>query len=189
MARWQPNPRDRLQQAALELYSEQGFDRTTVAEIAQRAGLTERTFFRHFADKREVVFWGEDALHELFVEGVGGASDSASAIEAVAAGLEATLAYFEPIPREMASQRQAVIAANAALQERELIKYSSLAAGIADKLHRRGFSDLAANLVGATAVAVFKAAVERWVDDTDGSDLSQHVHEALIELKALASGN
>jgi hypothetical protein len=82
-----------------------------------------------------------------------------------------------------------VIAANAALQERELIKYSSLAAGIADKLHRRGFSDLAANLVGATAVAVFKAAVERWVDDTDGSDLSQHVHEALIELKALASGN
>jgi len=189
MSRWEPNARDRLQQAALELYSERGFDQTTVAEIAQRAGLTERTFFRHFTDKREVVFWGEDALHELFVDAVASACDSASPIEAVAAGLKAILSYFEPITHESARQRQAVIAANAGLQERELIKYSSLATGIADALRRRGVADLAANLTAMAGVAVFKVAVERWINGTDGRDLSQHIHESLDELKTLAAGD
>jgi len=188
VGRWEPNARDRLQRAALELYSENGFDQTTVADIAQRAGLTERTFFRHFADKREVVFWGEDALHELFVSAVADAPDSASPIDAVAAGLEAILSYFEPITRAAARQRQAVIAANTGLQERELSKYSSLAEGIADALCNRGVGALTANLTAMAGVAVFKVAVEGWIDGTDGRDLSQHIRESLGELKALASG-
>ena len=89
MARWEPNARGRLEQAALELYGERGFEQTTVAEIAKRAGLTERTFFRHFADKREVLFWGAGALQELLVGTVASAPDSAAPIDAVAAALEA----------------------------------------------------------------------------------------------------
>src|SRR5579864_8686452 len=89
MSRWEPNARGRLEQAALELYVERGFDQTTVAEIAQRAGLTERTFFRHFADKREVLFWGAGSLQELLVSTLAGIPDSSTPIEAVAAALEA----------------------------------------------------------------------------------------------------
>src|SRR5215471_3367257 len=89
MGRWEPNARGRLEQAALELYVERGFAQTTVAEIAERAGLTERTFFRHFADKREVLFAGADNLQEFLVSAVAGAPDSVPPIEAVAAALEA----------------------------------------------------------------------------------------------------
>src|ERR1700685_1823691 len=85
MSRWEPNARGRLEQAAMELYVEHGFEQTTVAEIARRAGLTERTFFRHFADKREVLFWGAGALQELFVSTVASAPDSAAPIDAMAA--------------------------------------------------------------------------------------------------------
>ena len=107
MGRWKPNAAGRLQQAAIELYSEYGFDQTTAAEIAQRAGLTERTFFRHFADKREVLFWGEDSLHDLLVLAVTGAPDSASPIEAVATALKSTVAiYFQTRPREQARSEE-----------------------------------------------------------------------------------
>src|ERR1700729_3568856 len=95
MTRWEPNASGRLQRAALELYSERGFDETTVAEIAKRAGLTERTFFRHFADKREVLFWGAGMLQEHVVEAVVNAPASAVPIDAVAAALEATGPLFE----------------------------------------------------------------------------------------------
>src|SRR5712692_10389404 len=95
MVRWQPNARGRLEQAALKLYIERGFDQTTVAEIATQAGLTERTFFRHFADKREVLFWGAGALQELVVSTVASAPDSAAPIDAVAAALEAAGAVLQ----------------------------------------------------------------------------------------------
>src|SRR6266851_2100859 len=130
MVRWQPNARGRLEQAALKLYVERGFEQTTVAEIARLAGLTERTFFRHFADKREVLFWGQGALQELVVTGVASAPDDAAPIDAVAAALEAAGAALQE-RRESARRRQAVIVANAELQERELIKLASLAAAIA----------------------------------------------------------
>src|SRR5215472_8796232 len=121
MSRWQPNARGRLEQAALELYCERGFDQTTVTEIAERAGLTERTFFRYFADKREVLFWGQDRLRELYVRTIEAAPKSASPIDMVAAALEAAVPVFNE-RRELARQRQAVVAANPGLQERELIK-------------------------------------------------------------------
>src|SRR5580692_9461321 len=126
MGRWQPDARGRLERAAMELYSERGFEQTTVAEIAARAGLTERTFFRHFADKREVLFWAAGSLQELLVASVAEAPDSAAPIEVVAAALEAAGDLLQQ-RRDVALQRQAIIAANAELQERELIKLASLA--------------------------------------------------------------
>src|SRR5690349_21961346 len=118
MGRWEPDSRSRLEEAALDLYAERGFERATVAEIAARAGVTERTFFRHFADKREVLFGGENTLHELLVLAVAGAPEAASPIDAFAAGLKPTVAlYFENRPRDQARQRHLAIAANPGLQE------------------------------------------------------------------------
>ena len=104
MGRWEPDARGRLEQAALELYGERGFEQTTVAEIAERAGLTERTFFRHFADKREVLFGGAGVLEELLVSTVADAPESAAPIDAVAAALEAAGAVLQE-RRELARQR------------------------------------------------------------------------------------
>src|SRR5271157_4832944 len=140
MGRWEPNARGRLMQAAFALYGERGFEQTTVAEIAERAGLTERTFFRHFADKREVLFAGADALRELLVDTVASAPASLAPIEAAAAGLEAAGAFIQE-GRELSQQRQAIIAASAELQERELIKLASLASALAAALRRRGVDD------------------------------------------------
>src|SRR5580700_6480294 len=137
MSRWEPNARGRLEQAALDLYVERGFEQTTVAEIARRAGLTQRTFFRHFADKREVLFAGAGALQEFMVSAVASAPDSAAPIDAVAAALEAAANLLQE-RREYSRHRMAVIAANPELQERELIKLASLASAIAAALRGRG---------------------------------------------------
>ncbi|MBZ4522630.1 TetR family transcriptional regulator [Mycobacterium avium] len=188
MGRWEPNARGRLEQAALELYSHRGFDQTTVAEIAQRAGLTERTFYRHFADKREVLFWGEDVLRDLFVQAVAGAPDYAAPLDAVAAGLKVFGILSEGRPREQPRQRQAVIAANTALQERELIKLAKLASSIAEALRQRGAAEPAASLAAETGVLVLKIAFDRWVDDINERTLAQLIDESLGELKALAGG-
>lgn len=188
MGRWEPNARGRLEQAALELYSHRGFDQTTVAEIAQRAGLTERTFYRHFADKREVLFWGEDVLRDLFVQAVAGAPDHAAPLDAVAAGLKVIGILSEGRPREQPRQRQAVIAANTALQERELIKLAKLASSIAEALRQRGAAEPAASLAAETGVLVLKIAFDRWVDDINERTLAQLIDESLGELKALAGG-
>ncbi|MCV7101330.1 TetR family transcriptional regulator [Mycobacterium palustre] len=188
MGRWEPNARGRLEQAALELYSHRGFDQTTVAEIARRAGLTERTFYRYFADKREVLFWGEDALRDSFVQTVAGAPDNAAPLEAVVAGLKVIGILFEGRSREQPRQRQAVIAANTALQERELMKLARLASGIAEALRQRGAAEPAASLAAETGVLVFKIAFDRWVDDVNERTLAQLIDESLGELKALAAG-
>ncbi len=153
-----------------------------------RAGLTERTFFRHFADKREVLFWGAGALQELLVSAVAGAPDSAAPIDAVAAALEAAGAALQE-RRESARQRQAVIAANAELRERELIKLASLASALADALRRRGVEGPAATLTAEAGIAVFKVAFERWVTETDERDLPHLIRESLAELKAVTADN
>jgi AcrR family transcriptional regulator len=187
MARWEPDSRGRLEQAALALYGERGFEDTTVAEIAARAGLTERTFFRYFADKREVLFWGAGALQELLVSAVASAPDSTSPIEAVAAALEAAGALLQE-RREFARQRQTVIAANTELQERELIKLASLSAALAGTLRQRGVSDTAASLTAEAGIAVFRVAFERWVDESNQRDLPQLIRESFDELKAVTAG-
>ena len=187
MSRWEPNARGRLEQAALELYSERGFEQTTVAEIAKRAGLTERTFFRHFADKREVLFWGAGSLQDLLVGTVASAPDSAAPIDAVAAAIEAAGALLQE-RRDYARQRQAVIAANVELQERELIKLASLASAIAGTLRQRGVRDLAASLTAEAGIAVFRIAFERWINETSQRDFPQLIRESLDELKAVTAG-
>jgi AcrR family transcriptional regulator len=188
MARWEPDARGRLEQAALALYAERGFENTTVAEIAERAGLTERTFFRHFADKREVLFGGAGALQELIVSVVADAPDSLAPIDAAAAGLEAAGAeFFIQDRRARSRQRQAVIASSPELRERELTKLAALAAAVADALRRRGVDDPAATLTGEVAIAVFRTAFERWIDPDNDHDFPQLVRESLDRLKALTA--
>jgi AcrR family transcriptional regulator len=188
MGRWEPNARGRLERAAIELYGERGFEQTTVAEIAARAGLTERTFFRHFADKREVLFWGAAALQELLVNAVANAPESAAPIDAVAAALAAAGVLLQE-RRDGARLRHAIIVANAELQERELIKMAALAAALADTLRERGVSDPAASLAAEAGIAVFKIAFERWIADPAQRDLPQLMHESLTELKAVTAGH
>ncbi|WP_328912242.1 MULTISPECIES: TetR/AcrR family transcriptional regulator [unclassified Streptomyces] len=187
MSRWEPNARGRLEQAALELYSERGFEQTTVTEIARRAGLTERTFFRHYADKREVLFAGAASLQELFVSTLTAAPRSAAPIDAVAAALQAAAAVFEE-RREHSRQRQKVINANAELRERELIKLASLSAALAEALRGRGVADPGASLAAEAGIAVFKIAFERWIGGTDERDMAQFIRESLDELKAVTAG-
>jgi AcrR family transcriptional regulator len=187
MGRWEPNARGRLEQAALELYVERGFEQTTVAEIAERAGLTERTFFRHFADKREVLFAGGANLQGFLVSAVAGAPDSMAPIEAVAVALEGAGALLQE-RREYSRQRQAVIAANASLQERELIKLASLASALAAALRQRGVTGPAASLAAEAGIAVFKIAFERWVGGTSQPDLPQLIRESFDDLKAVTAG-
>jgi AcrR family transcriptional regulator len=187
MSRWEPNARGRLEQAAMELYVERGFEQTTVAEIAKRAGLTERTFFRHFADKREVLFWGAGELQELLVSTLAGVPDSVAPIDAVVAAIEAVEAVFAE-RREFSRQRQRVIAANVELQERELIKLARLSAALADVLRRRGVADPAAELAAEAGIAVFKITFQRWVDPGHHQDFGSLVRESLAELKAVTAG-
>ncbi len=187
MSRWEPNARGRLEQAALALYGERGFEQTTVAEIAARAGLTERTFFRHFADKREVLFAGAAALRELLVRAVADAPDSAAPIDAVGAALGAAGALLQQ-RRGYARQRQAVIAANPELRERELIKLASLASALAGTLRGRGVTDPAASLTAEAGMAAFRIAFESWVTETSQPDLPQLIRESLDELKAVTAG-
>jgi AcrR family transcriptional regulator len=186
MGRWQPDASLRLRQAALSLYAERGFDATTVAEIADRAGLTKRTFFRYFADKREVLFLGSDELRELFANATAGAPASATPIEAVAAGLNAAGPMFAQ-RHDFARRRHAIIAANPELQERELIKLSSMATSIAEALRGRGVPDQAAILAAQTGMTVFHVAFARWVDQPDPHALTRLIGESLEELRALTA--
>ncbi|MET9410030.1 TetR family transcriptional regulator [Streptomyces sp. NPDC002935] len=187
MGRWEPNARGRLERAALELYVERGFERTSVAEIAERAGLTERTFFRHYADKREVLFAGSSALQEVLVGAVARAPGPATPMEAVAAALAAAAGVLQE-RQEHARRRQAVIDANAELQERELIKLASLAAALADALRQRGVDDASASLAAEVGIAIFKIAFRRWVERTEDKDLSRFIEESLAGLKAVTAG-
>jgi AcrR family transcriptional regulator len=191
MSRWEPNASGRLQRAALELYSERGYDQTTVTEIAKRAGLTERTFFRYFADKREVLFYGSGILQERLVQGIDDAPDTLSPLDAIGAALIAAAEPIEEI-REFSRRRQAVIAANPELQERELIKLAALSTALRDALRKRGLADLAASLAAEAGLAVFKIAFQRWVDesgDSGGRTLAQLIRESLAELKTVAAGS
>jgi AcrR family transcriptional regulator len=171
----------------MALYSERGYEDTSVAQFAERAGLTERTFFRHFRDKREVLFSGAGALQELLVTAVINAPAAATPLEAVTAALEAVGPLFDG-RREFAPMRQSIIMASVELQERELIKLAALSAALADALRSRGVGDPAASLAGEVAIAVFKVAFERWVERDNRRDLSHLVRESLAELKAVTAG-
>jgi len=165
----------------MELYSERGFEQTTVAEIAERAGLTERTFFRHFADKREVLFAGADALQELVVSAVAGAPESAAPIDAAVAGVQAAAALLQE-GHEYSRLRQAIIIASAELRERELIKLASLAVVIAD-------AELTAGRLAGVVDALLAdpARLQAMADASSGLARPHAAQDIAAELLAAAS--
>jgi AcrR family transcriptional regulator len=187
MGRWQPDSRGRLQEAALALYGERGFDQTTAAEIAVRAGVTERTFFRHFADKREVLFGASALLQERIVAGVSAAPAADRPLDAVARGLDAAAALLGESRRDLARQRQAVIAANPELRERELAKLADYAAAVVAALHQRGVSEPQATLAAETGMTVLRVALQRWANEDDDRDLTAIVRHSIAELRAVAT--
>lgn len=186
VTRWQPDSRGRLERSALELYSERGFENTTVAEIAERAGLTERTFFRYFADKPEVLFSGGEHLEEIFSTAVRSAPEGLSPFDAAQAGLDAVAELLEQ-RRDFAVLRSSIIATNQELRERELIKLQSLAAALAQALRSRGAKEPSATLTGEIAIAVFKIAFERWVEPTTEEALNKIVREIFQEMRVLSN--
>jgi AcrR family transcriptional regulator len=185
MVRWEPDSRGRLEQAALALFGDLGFEATTVAAIAERAGVTERTFFRHFADKREVLFGGGTVLQDAIVAGVQAAGPELSPLAAVAEGFAAAAELLQG-RRQFALARSSIIAANPALQERELIKLASIARALGETLRGRGVSEPDADLVAQLGVAAFGVAFGLWVATADAPPLSELINEAFGRMAALA---
>lgn len=187
MGRWEPNAEQRFLVAAIELFKEVGFEGTTVAAIAQRAGLTPRTFFRYFTDKREVLFKGSEQLQQTMVEAAAQAPADASAIDAVAAALATAGEFFTAERRPYARVRHAVIAANPELHERELIKLATLSGALADALRLRGVQEADASLVAEAGIAVFRVAFGQWIADADEREYGEIVSESLVRLRRLTS--
>src|SRR5487761_1206322 len=178
MARWEPGARERLVVAGGDLFTERGYDATTVAQIAERAGVTKSTFFRHFPDKRELLVAGQETLSRLLAEGIAEAPVSASPLEAVAAGLERASSAMGPMNRELGPRLKAAVAASAELQERDALKSVAL-----------GVPDPTAQLAGELGVLAFKRGYAEWSEgDRDAEDeLAQYTLAALDELRAASA--
>lgn len=187
MPRWEPDARLRLVEAALHLFSEQGYDRTTVAEIADRAGLTKSTFFRYFPDKREVLAAGQESLSRLLVDGISSAPADATPLAAVAAGLDRVAGSMTPFNRELAPRLKAVIATSTELQERDALKQVGLAAAMAGALRARGVPHRAAALAAELGGLAFKEAFAEWVTADGDQSLGELVRTALNEIRAAAA--
>ena len=187
MSRWSPNARGRLEQAAYELFRDRGYEQTTVADIAKRAQLTERTFFRHYSDKREVLFGGAAILQDEVMRALDGSPPDLPTIEAVRIAVEAASCLMRG-RREFARERQRIVAAHADLQERELIKRATLTAALAHALQRRGVVEPTASLAADMGMAVFYVGFGRWLDDPAGREFLEIVHEGFDQLRAVASG-
>ncbi len=185
MARWEPDAVGRLQQAAIELYAEHGYEQTTVAEIAARAGLTERTYFRHFADKREVLFHGSELLQEAMEAAVEAAPAADTPLDAIAFGLRRIAPFFDE-RRPHSLRRHAIIRSSRELQEREMMKRGSLVTALTAVLQRRGVEPAVAGLAAESGISVFHLAYESWVADGQGRGYAEHVDETLAALRALA---
>jgi AcrR family transcriptional regulator len=185
MGRWEPGARERLQAAALELFATRGFEQTTAAEIAQAVGLTERTFFRHFSDKREVLFFGQQEFLQAFIDGVEAASPEASPLEVIASALAAAASFFPDERRSYSRMRQSVIDQNPPLQERELHKLAGLATTVAIALRARGIGEPAATLAAESGATVFGIAFTQWIRDGETRSLAEIASDVLRELLSL----
>ena len=187
MARWEPGAPQRLQEAALELFATRGYEQTTATEIAQAVGLTERTFFRHFSDKREVLFHGQQQFVQVFLDGMAAAPPDAPAMEVVDYALRSAATFFTDDRREYSRQRQAVIDKHPALQERELHKLANLATTLADELRARGIEELPATLAGQAALTVFATAFVQWIREGETRSMADIQASVLRELVALTA--
>jgi AcrR family transcriptional regulator len=187
VSRWAPNARERLETAALDLFVENGYEETTVAQITDRAGLNRATFFRHFADKREVVFGGEDLLAGLFADAIRAAPPGVALTECLQAALAAVGVVMTPQRRAAAARRVLVVAANNELQERGLLKHARIAGSITAALRERGTDELTARLGAEMGMLAFSVAFERWMKTTDDEPFPPFADEALRDLRARAA--
>jgi len=186
MARWEPGARERLQAAALELFATQGFEQTTAAEIAESVGLTERTFFRHFSDKREVLFYGQQDFLQAFVDGLNAAPSEASPLEVIGSALQGVASLFPDERRPYARTRQSVIEQNPPLRERELHKLAGLASTAAAALRARGIGEPAASLAAESGATVFGIAFAQWIREGERRSLPDIASDVLRELLSLS---
>jgi AcrR family transcriptional regulator len=187
MPRWKPDARQRLAVAALDLFTEQGYDETTVAQIAERAGLTRSTFFRHFGDKREILTAGQEMLSVLLAEGIAGAPEDATPLDAVAAGLDRASGAMTDFNRELGPRLHAAIEANEELRSRNAMKSIGMAAAMADALRRRGVPEAAAQVSAELGVLAFGIGYRRWADPARGAapgELVTHTRAAFAELRS-----
>lgn len=185
MARWEPNARERLVRAAVDLFHEQGYDATTVSEIAERAGgLSKMTFFRHFRDKREVLFAGQEVHARLLAAAAAAAPGQAAPLQVAAAAVDALAATFTVDRREFSARLRVVMAGHAELQERAVAKRAALAAALTDALRGRGVPDPAASLAADLAVRAYYEAFEEWADPANQETLAGLTREKLAELRA-----
>lgn len=189
MARWEPGARERLVVAAVDLFSEQGYDATTIAQIAERAGVTKSTFFRHFPDKRELLVAGQETLSLLLAEGITEAPAGASPLEAVAAGLERASGELGPMNRDLGPRLRAAVATSTELQERDALKSVGLAAAMRAALVARGVPDPTAQLAGELGVLAFKRGYAVWSEagrDAEGA-LAPYTLAALDDLRVASA--
>ncbi|GAA2752568.1 TetR/AcrR family transcriptional regulator [Amnibacterium kyonggiense] len=189
MGRWEPGARERLVLAAVDLFHEQGYDETTVAQIAERAGVTRSTFFRHFPDKRDVLVAGQAALSALLAEGIAAAPVDAGPLDAVAEGLRRAAEVYGPMSREIAPRIEAVVSASAELRDRNAQKAVGLAAAMEDALVARGTAPVVARLAAELGVLAHHRAFERWAGEPDATPdaMARYSVDALDELRAAAA--
>ena len=187
MSRWTPDARERLEQAALELFAEQGFAQTSVPQITARAGLTTRTFFRHFADKREVLFGAEDELPTLVTAMMAAAPPSLTAMGVIEQGLDAFVVTAFEGQRDALLARKAIIQSDESLRERELRKRFALADAIRAGFVSRGADDLSATLTAEIAMAVVGVSLGRWLDGDEDQSLSDILHHTLATIRTITS--
>src|ERR1700761_4565400 len=180
VARWEPNTKERLVHAALDLFSEQSYDATTVNEIADRAGVTKMTFLRHFPDKREVLFAAGQEIHSrILADAVAAAPDSATPLQAVAAALDALSATFREDRREFSARLLAVIAASSELRERAASKHLGLVAATSAALEKRGVPELTAGLAAELGLRAFDRGFAQWADPAGRQPLPPLPRQAL----------
>jgi AcrR family transcriptional regulator len=187
MPRWEHGSEDRLKKAALELFDEQGFEKTSVIEIAKRAHVATRTFFRYFPDKREVLFAEADALRAVLVERILQAPDVSEPLQLVAAVL-AEFDWESLGSRESQRQRHAVIAANPDLLERDLIKHHSIVVGFTDALRQRGVDGDVARLAATVGGEVFFTAYGQWLEARETADLPTIIERMMSRLASIVPG-
>ena len=183
MANLADDARSRLQRAALELFDQRGYDGTTAAEIAARAGVTERTFFRYFSDKREVLFDGQETLKAALVAAIAEAPHDLGPLDTLFRAFRSVLPMLEN-NRSYSEPRQHVVAATPALQEREMAKHGALSDALAVALQERAIPELPAALAARVGMAAFVHATAAWLNHAEPS-LGERLDVALRELKKL----
>jgi AcrR family transcriptional regulator len=180
--RWDPEAAERLESAAIELFLERGYENVTVTQIAERAGLTRRTFSRYYADKRDVLFAGSDQLPPALAAAVLAADPVLSPYAALVTALADAGAELADRVAPLAAQRRAVVARSPELQERGRTKFADVAVALAGALGQRGVDAANARLLASVGVAIFQCGFDRWADDPGAAGLPVRIREAAEQL-------